>query len=236
MKTRNAVIFGLAKLAESRDSDTGEHLERISHFSTLLAKAHAEISDEMTAECIDTIGLASSLHDIGKVGVPDRVLLKPGKLTAEERIEIEVHPRIGEDCLNAIDDKLQGDGFLSLAREICAFHHEKWDGSGYPYGIRGAEIPLSARIVAVADVYDALRSKRPYKEPLSHTATCKILVDGAGTHFDPAVISSFVKVHREFEAISGRFLTRRQNHTNTNVPYAGSASEQHLVGQSLLPT
>lgn len=236
MKTRNAVIFGLAKLAESRDSDTGEHLERISLFSTILAKVHAEISDEMSAECIDSIGLASSLHDIGKVGVPDRVLLKPGKLTAAERLEIEVHPRIGEDCLNAIDDKLEGDGFLSLAREICAFHHEKWDGSGYPYGIRGVEIPLSARIVAVADVYDALRSKRPYKEPLSHSATCEILVEGAGTHFDPEVINSFVKVHREFETISERFLSQKRLDTNPNFPCSYPGSTPQSVGQSLPTT
>lgn len=218
MKTRNAVIFGLAKLAESRDSDTGEHLERISLFSTLLAKAHAEVSDEITVECIESIGLASSLHDIGKVGVPDRVLLKAGKLTQEERREIEVHPRIGADCLNAIDDKLEGDGFLSLAREICAYHHEKWDGSGYPYGLQGEQIPLPARIVAVADVYDALRSKRPYKNPFSHEATCKILAEGAGSHFDPAVISSFIKVHREFESISDGFLNRKELNSSSRTP------------------
>ena len=114
MKTRNAVIFGLAKLAESRDSDTGEHLERISLFSSKLANVHAEVCKELDGVCVQSIGLASSLHDIGKVGVPDRVLLKPGKLTFEERKEIETHPKIGEDCLNAIEGRLEEDGFLSL--------------------------------------------------------------------------------------------------------------------------
>jgi putative two-component system response regulator len=206
MRTKNAVIFGLAKLAESRDSDTGEHLERISLYSTHLARAHSKKTTEITPECIESIGLASSLHDIGKVGVPDRVLLKPGKLTPEERIEIQAHAQIGEACLQAIDEKLQSDRFLFLAKEIAAFHHEKWDGSGYPYSLKREEIPISARIVAVADVYDALRSKRPYKNPLSHTEACKILAEGACTHFDPDIIDSFISVNREFEAISNSNL------------------------------
>jgi len=206
MKTRNAVIFGLEKLAESRDHDTGDHLERISLYSSLLAKAHAEQFLGVSPECIESIGLASSLHDIGKVGVPDRVLLKPGKLTPEERLEIEMHPQVGMACLDAIDDQLETDGFLALAREICAFHHEKWDGSGYPFGKKGEEIPVAARIVAVADVYDALRSQRPYKASLSHDAACQIIIDSAGAHFDPNVVTSFVSIHQEFRAISTQHL------------------------------
>lgn len=210
MKTRNSVIFGLAKLAESRDSDTGEHLDRICIFSSRLAEVHATRCAEIDTHCIESIGLASSLHDIGKVGIPDRVLLKPGKLDAEERKEIEKHPQLGEKCLDAIDERLGDDGFLELAREICAYHHEKWDGSGYPYGMRGEEIPVSARLVALADVYDALRSKRPYKDPMSHVAACRIIAEGAGKHFDPAVIETFIEVHREFEAISDQYLSNRQ--------------------------
>jgi response regulator RpfG family c-di-GMP phosphodiesterase len=210
MKTRNSVIFGLAKLAESRDSDTGEHLDRIRLFSSRLAEVHASRCDEIDPHCIESIGLASSLHDIGKVGVPDSVLLKPGKLDALERIEIQRHPALGEKCLDAIDRRLGEDRFLELAREICAYHHEKWDGSGYPYGKRGRDIPIAARIVALADVYDALRSKRPYKEAMSHNEACRIIAQGAGTHFDPAIVESFIDVHREFEAISNRYLERHQ--------------------------
>lgn len=210
MKTRNSVIFGLAKLAESRDSDTGEHLDRIRIFSSRLAEVHATRCDAIDAHCIESIGLASSLHDIGKVGVPDRVLLKPGKLDPDERIEIEKHPQVGEKCLDAIDERLGEDRFLELAREICAYHHEKWDGTGYPYGKRGEEIPVSARLVALADVYDALRSKRPYKDPMSHDAACRIIAEGAGKHFDPAIVETFIQVHREFEAISEQYLSDRR--------------------------
>lgn len=210
MKTRNSVIFGLAKLAESRDSDTGEHLDRIRIFSARLAEVHATRCDEIDTHCIESIGLASSLHDIGKVGVPDRVLLKPGKLDPAERKEIEKHPQLGERCLDAIDERLGNDRFLELAREICAYHHEKWDGSGYPYGMRGEEIPVSARLVALADVYDALRSKRPYKDAMSHDAACRIIAEGAGKHFDPAVVETFIQVHREFEAISEQYLNDRR--------------------------
>lgn len=209
MKTRDAVIFGLAKLAESRDCDTGEHLERISRYSTHLAKAHSKRCGGVDEQVVEMIGLASSLHDIGKVGVPDRVLLKPGKLDDEERIEIQKHPKIGADCLDEIERGLGDDGFLSLAREICAFHHEKWDGSGYPYGMSNSEIPMSARLVSLADVYDALRSKRPYKEPFSHDEACKIITEGMGSQFDPAVVQTFLKINRDFEAISEEYLRQR---------------------------
>jgi response regulator RpfG family c-di-GMP phosphodiesterase len=205
-KTRDAVIFGLAKLAESRDSDTGEHLERISLFSTELAATVERRAGNSHSPLVDSIGLASSLHDIGKVGVPDRVLLKPGRLEAEERKIIEIHPKVGEDCLNAIEERLGNDGFLSLAKEICAYHHEKWDGSGYPYQLAGSQIPISARIVAVADVYDALRSRRPYKDPMTHEAARQIILQGSGKHFDPDIVDSFLECESAFERISSNYL------------------------------
>ena len=202
MKTRDAVIFGLAKLSESRDADTGEHLDRIRYYSTRLANAMAECRgrDDRSVDdkLIDQIGLASSLHDIGKVGIPDRVLLKPGKLDVEERHVMETHTLIGEQCLEAIESHLGQDGFLSLAKEVCAYHHEKWDGTGYPYGLVGEQIPIAARIVAVADVYDALRSKRPYKEPLSHDAACELIREGSGKHFDPTVVDAFQQCNKDF--------------------------------------
>ena len=214
-KTRDAVILGLAKLSEYRDNDTGEHLDRISTYVTILAK-HVSDAVPVDDRLLRDIGLASSLHDIGKVGVPDNVLLKPGRLDPEERKAIEVHPRVGEECLRAIETKLGEDNFLSLATEICAYHHEKWDGTGYPYRMSGDEIPLSARIVALADVYDALRSRRPYKEPMSHTEARSVILDGKGSHFDPDVVNAFLAAESEFEEFS--------NHTKTNFEAEGTVS------------
>ncbi len=201
-KTRDAVIFGLAKLAESRDSDTGEHLERISIYATALATSVVRRTGKAHTGLVEAIGLAASLHDIGKVGIPDGVLLKPGRLSRDERNVIESHPKVGEACLNAIEERLGADGFLSMAKEICAYHHEKWDGSGYPYQLSGPSIPLSARIVAVADVYDALRSRRPYKEPMTHEQARAIIREGSGMHFDPEVVHAFFECEATFERIS----------------------------------
>jgi len=207
-RTRNAVIFGLAKLAENRDSDTGQHLDRIREYSTLLSKKLQESHDEVNSAFIADIGLASALHDIGKVGIPDAVLLKPGKLTAEERKIIEAHPVIGCKCLLSIDKHLGDDNFLAMATEICLTHHEKWDGSGYPLGLSGEDVPLSARIVAVADVYDALTSKRPYKDAMPHEEAHQIIMDGAGTHFDPDIVAIFDVLFDEFKTI-------REKHSDT---------------------
>jgi len=217
-KTRDAVIFGLAKLSESRDSDTGEHLERISAYVTLLAQ-HLSAFVPVDKHLIDDIGLASSLHDIGKVGVPDQVLLKSGRLTPDERAIIEVHPHVGHECLQALEHQLGEDNFLSLASEICACHHEKWDGTGYPNGLAGTEIPLSARIVAIADVYDALRSRRPYKEPMTHTAARTIIQEGQGSHFDPDIVDAFLVAEQEFEELSERYS--RVPSTSAELPIDG---------------
>lgn len=204
-RTRDAVIFGLAKLSESRDNDTGQHLDRIRHYSTILAMGLASRRPDVDSDLVSHIGLASSLHDIGKVGVPDGVLLKPGRLDEDERRIIEVHPRIGQDCLEAIGEQLGEDNFLSLATEICAYHHEKWDGTGYPSGLSGTDIPISARIVALADVYDALRSRRPYKEPMSHEKACSIISEGRGSHFDPEIVDVFFDIEEHFRDLSARY-------------------------------
>ena len=201
-KTRNAIIFGLAKLAESRDNDTGEHLERIRIYVTILAENLAQSLDDIDVEFISNLGLASSLHDIGKVGIPDAILLKPGRLTPDERIVIEEHPVIGGDCLRAIQRRLGSDDFLQMAREIAYHHHERWDGKGYPHRLRAEAIPLAARIVAIADVYDALTTKRPYKSPMTHEESRKIIVAGRGTQFDPQLVDAFLECEDEFRAIS----------------------------------
>ncbi|MEM6329381.1 MAG: HD domain-containing phosphohydrolase [Planctomycetota bacterium] len=201
MKTRNGLIFGLAKLAESRDTDTGEHLERIAKYVSILARQLQENGVPLSDADIEQLALASSLHDIGKVGVPDAVLLKPGRLDPDERAVIETHAAIGGDCLRALSERLGDDDFLQAAEEIAYGHHEKWDGTGYPFQRSGEQIPLSARIVAVADVYDALRSKRPYKDGMPHEKARAILVADSGSHFDPVVVEAFLATEESFRAV-----------------------------------
>ena len=221
-KTRDAVVFGLAKLAESRDTDTGEHLDRIRLYVTILAAQIEKVGEKRGKNYIETMALASSLHDIGKVGIPDSVLLKPGHFTGEEREIMETHAALGGDCLKAIGKQLGDDDFLQLARDIAYGHHEKWDGSGYPFGIAGDAIPISARIVALADVYDALRSKRPYKNPMPHEKAKAIIIEGRGSHFDPQVVDAFIQCEELFVEVSQRY-----NAIEPTQPGIGSASESN---------
>ena len=202
VRTRNAVIFGLAKLAESRDNDTGEHLERIRIYVTLLAQDLSSQYPILDEDFVHNLGLASSLHDIGKVGIPDSILLKPGRLTPEERGVMELHTLIGGECLDAIQERLGNNEFMEIARQVTYSHHERWDGTGYPHKLAGNDIPLIARIVSVADVYDALTSKRPYKRAMSHTESRAIICSGSGTQFDPEVVAAFLRHEDEFERIS----------------------------------
>ncbi|MEM6506782.1 MAG: HD domain-containing phosphohydrolase [Planctomycetota bacterium] len=200
---RNALIFGLAKLADSRDPETGGHLERLCAFSALLAEQlqktgnHPEVTDEWIRE----LRLAAALHDIGKVGVADSALLKAGKLNEEERAEIERHPQIAADTLLEIYQRMGDDTLIASSVQVALYHHEKWDGSGYPFKLKGDGIPLSARIVAVADVYDALTSKRVYKDAMPHEKACAIINEGSGQHFDPAVVEAFNQVADWFEKL-----------------------------------
>jgi HD-GYP domain-containing protein (c-di-GMP phosphodiesterase class II) len=207
LRTQDAVIFGLAKLADSRDSDTGEHLERIALYSSALATAlrrRAVHRDVVTPAFVEYLGTSSALHDIGKVGIEDSILRKPGALTPDERRRIQEHTRIGEDCLREIERRLGSSNFLRTAREIAASHHERWDGGGYPARLKGKEIPLAARIVAVADVYDALSTKRVYKNALPHAECVEIIRREAGKHFDPLLVETFLEVERVFENIARR--------------------------------
>jgi len=202
MRTRNAVIFGLAKLAESRDNDTGEHLDRIRKYVEIISSDLANHVADLDEEFTRNISLASSLHDIGKVGIPDSILLKPGRLTPEERSMMQIHTVIGGECLDAIHARLGDNPFMHMARQIAYYHHERWDGNGYPHQLKEYDIPLVARIVAVADVYDALTSKRPYKRAMSHLESRAIIVAGSGSQFDPEVVAAFLRHEHEFEAIS----------------------------------
>lgn len=212
VRTRDAVIFGLAKLTESRDPQTGDHLDRISMYATTLATAlmnHPEFKDVVTPTFVRLIGISAALHDIGKVGVEDKILLKPAKLTASERASMEDHSRIGGECLSEIERRLGRSNFLHMAREIAFAHHERWDGSGYPYGLRGEQIPLAARIVAIADVYDALSSRRVYKEPYPHDQCVSAIREGSGTQFDPRIVETWLGVANRFRDISERCGDRR---------------------------
>jgi len=217
VNTRDAVIFGLAKLADSRDADTGEHLDRVHEYIVILAERLSKVYSDIDVDYIERLKLASSLHDIGKVGIRDEILLKPGKLTREERQIMQTHGIIGARCLAAIQERLGDDDFLDMACEIAAAHHERWDGLGYPYGLRGEEIPLSARIVSVADVYDALTTHRVYRTALSHEEALKLIVSGSGTQFDPTVVDAFRACQDDIKNVAERFANVAQRADDDHV-------------------
>jgi len=194
LETRDLAIFAMAKLAESRDPETGAHLERIQAYCQLLSDYLLHNPTEgvkLTPNFVHTIVLTSPLHDIGKVGIPDCILMKPGRLNRQEFEIMEQHTIIGANTLKAALDQYPTVEFLSMAHEIALCHHERYDGSGYPRGLIGDTIPISARITAIADVYDALTSKRCYKEAFSHLVACNMIIEAAGTHFDPRVVAAF---------------------------------------------
>lgn len=200
-ESQMATIYALIKLSESRDDDTGAHIERTASFCRLLAKKarnNKKYKYEITDKFTETIYSASPLHDIGKVGTPDNILLKPGKLTDEEFKIMKNHVQIGYDTLSKIGQQYDKNDFLKMGMDIALYHHEKWDGNGYLKGLSGEEIPLSARIMAIADVYDALRSKRVYKEAFSHEKSVDIITQGKGSHFDPDLIDIFLGNQDEF--------------------------------------
>ena len=220
LRTRDAVIFGLAKLAESRDPETGHHLERISLYTTRIATAlrrYPKYQEVVTPTYVRLLGISSVLHDIGKVGVEDMVLLKPGKLNSDERERMQLHTLVAGDCLKEIEERLGASNFLQTAREIALYHHERWDGLGYPCGLMGESIPLAARIVAIADVYDALSSKRIYKEAFPHEACVRAILEGAGSQFDPELVEVFMEIQAEFAAISQRFVARSEVESNEKI-------------------
>ena len=199
-----STIVALAKLAESRDDDTGLHIDRVGSFSRRLAQAaqnHSNRNAELNDHYVEMIYHASALHDIGKVGIADAILQKPGKLNSDEFDIMKTHPTIGFQTLETIVKSYPNNQMVGMGSDIAKSHHEKWNGSGYPEGLSGEAIPLSARIVAIADVYDALRSKRPYKTPFSHQQAVDIILEGRGVHFDPELIMLFENIHHEFDQI-----------------------------------
>lgn len=202
-RSRNAVVFGLAKLAESRDQDASQHLERVRTYVTILASELAKHNSSIDHHFVANLAIASSLHDVGKMGVPDAVILKLGQLTPAERRAMQMHTVLGDECLAAAS-RMAGeqDLFLELGRQVAAAHHEQWDGSGYPRGLQGKQIPLAARIVALADVYDALTSHRVYRPAVSHPEAREWIVSNYGSQFDPEVVEAFVAREADFSKIS----------------------------------
>jgi len=209
LETRDVAIFALAKLAESRDNDTGAHLERVQYYCRALCRwlvTLEKFKDVIDPEYIRLIFQTSPLHDIGKVGIPDAILLKPGRLDPHEFDIMKAHTTIAAQTLDAALDKFPGVAFLKMARDIAESHHEKYDGTGYPQGLKGEEIPLCGRIIAIADVYDALVSKRVYKEAFTHDSARAIIEEGRGKHFDPDIVDAFIAIGDEFLDIRQRFV------------------------------
>jgi adenylate cyclase len=202
---QEATIESMSSLTETRDPDTGEHIKRTQNYIRLLAeylRNHPEFSAFLDDETIELLWKSAPLHDIGKVGVSDRILLKPGKLTDQEFEEMKQHTVYGRDTILAAERKLGKRSFLRVARDIAYTHHERWDGSGYPEGLRGEEIPVPGRLMALVDTYDAITSKRVYKSQLPHEKAVEIIIGAKGTQFDPVVVDAFNKVKDDFRQIA----------------------------------
>ena len=203
--TQAITIDSLATLAEYRDPETGGHIKRTQNYIRALAmhlKNHPRFQKELDSESIELLYLSTPLHDIGKIGVRDNILLKAGRLTDKEFEEMRKHTIYGHDALNITEQKLGGNSFLRYAKEIAYTHQEKWDGSGYPRRLKGEEIPVSGRLMALADVYDALISKRVYKPPMSHKEAVSLIKKGRGTHFDPDIVDAFLELEDTFRNIA----------------------------------
>jgi response regulator RpfG family c-di-GMP phosphodiesterase len=206
---RDVTIMAMASLAETRDNETGNHLKRTQTYIRTLAmklRNHPRFREFLTEENIESLYKLAPLHDIGKVGIPDAILLKQGKLTVEEFEIMKTHPLLGGNAIAMAESGLPTPNrFLHIAREIATGHHEKWDGSGYPMGLKGDDIPISARLMALADVYDALISRRIYKQPFTHEAAVAYILQSKGTHFDPDVTDAFLSLQEEFRHIAERY-------------------------------
>jgi response regulator RpfG family c-di-GMP phosphodiesterase len=206
---RDVTIMAMASLAETRDNDTGNHLKRTQNYIRALAmklREHPHFREFLTEDNIESLYKLAPLHDIGKVGIPDAILLKQGKLTPEEFEIMKTHPLLGGNAIAMAESGLPTPNrFLHIAREIATAHHEKWNGSGYPLGLTGVAIPISARLMALADVYDALISRRIYKEPYSHEDAVAHILLGSGVHFDPEVTEAFQAIQEEFRQIAEQY-------------------------------
>ena len=209
LHAHRVVLFAFATLAELRESDTESHMLRVQAYVRLLCEklqTRPALAATLTPEYIDTLVATVPMYDMGTVAVPDRILLKPGRLSPEEVAIMRTHTTLGYEAIVRAEKTLgRASPLLTLAKELTLSHQEKWNGKGYPQALAGASIPLSARIVAVADVFDALISNKVYKDGISHDAAVKVIVSERGEHFDPEVVDAFMEVHPQFEAAAKRF-------------------------------
>ena len=236
LESRDLTIFALAKLAESRDPETGAHLERIREYCRLLAEELGRtgtLAEEIDGGYVELLYLTAPLHDIGKVGIPDRVLLKPARLTSQEFAVMKQHTLIGARTLEAVASINPEAQYLRMARDIALTHHERYDGTGYPDGLRGEQIPLCGRITALADVYDALTSRRVYKPAFSHATAVQVLREGRGTQFDPRVVDAFLELQDDFELIRARFENAPSMFDGVRLQTPDACSDAPLVSADL---
>jgi putative two-component system response regulator len=210
LNIQDVAMVAIGSLAETRDNETGNHIRRTQHYMKLIASqlsGHPRFKHFLTDENITLLFKSAPLHDIGKVGIPDRILLKPGKFTPEEFEIMKKHTTLGRDAILAAEKLLDAPvPFLQFIREIAYTHQEKWDGTGYPEGLSGENIPISGRLMAVADMYDALISSRVYKPAFPHEKAVAIIKEGSGNHFDPDIVSAFLKVEDKFNEIAQKFM------------------------------
>lgn len=217
--TQEATIEAMACLAEYRDPETGGHIKRTKNYMKILAeelKKNPKFTDVLNNETIELLYNSAPLHDIGKIGIRDSILLKDGKLTEEEFEEMKKHTILGYDSLEKASKKFGDNSFLKYAKELARFHQEKWNGTGYPDGLRGEQIPLSGRLMAVADVYDALISKRSYKPAFSHQKAVQIILEGKGQHFDPEITDAFMNIQEEFRKIAHQYADSEEERIALN--------------------
>ena len=233
MAIQEVTIMAMASLAETRDNATGNHIRRTQHYVRALAqhlRHHPRFAAALNDETIELLFKSAPLHDIGKVGIPDRILLKPGRLTPDEFEIMKTHAALGRDAIAAAERYLDTpDSFLRFAREIAYSHQEKWDGSGYPEGLWGEQIPLSARLMAVADVYDALISRRIYKPALPHEQAVAMIREGRDQHFDPDIVDAFLECAEQFRTIAARFADDEQVWRHTLEQVETALSDETIV-------
>jgi putative two-component system response regulator len=215
MVIQDVTILAMASLAETRDVDTGNHIRRTQNYVKALAlklRSHPRFIHFLSERNIEMLFKSAPLHDIGKVGIPDRILLKPGRFEAEEYEIMKTHTTLGRDAIAHAEKTLGASvEFLGMAKEIALSHQEKWDGSGYPEGLSGDDIPISARLMALADVYDALICRRVYKQPMTHEMAVSIILPGKSAHFDPDIVDAFIEIQDEFRAIAIRYADSDQD-------------------------
>ena len=207
-KLQNGIIFVFADMVENRDDKTGGHVERTEYYIRILANAMIKqgvYADTIRDMDMELLSLSARLHDVGKIAIPDSILKKPGKLDADEWKIMQTHTTEGEHVIDAMVARTDNVEFLRHAKLFAGYHHERWDGTGYPYGLREEKIPIQGRIMAIADVYDALVSSRPYKNAFSEEETISIIKDGAGKHFDPYIMDVFLELQDEFREIKMKY-------------------------------